>query len=355
MSPPVVRIVLDHGRPPEPLPRISAAGSASSWTIGAPPARGVARPTSEEPRSCGETCVPLLAEVPRMNRTGRATGVVASSSHLESASFELYRTSRRAGEPKAAPGEAPTRQRSLWRLYKELYAILEGHRGSIALAMATLSVSTLLRLLPPAATKLVIDYVLLRRPLPGSVTSRVPIPDDPKARLILLVAAVLVVSTVGLVVGLWGRWRATLASKRVQVAVRRRVFEHAVRLPLHRVYQLKSGGASSLIRDDAGGGRRADFQHALQSLAGGRAARGRGRGPGLARLEAAARGRSAWRPGRSSRTGSGTSGSGRSSATSASAGRRSTPGRPRSSAGCASSAPSAASAASRPGSSARAT
>jgi len=151
------------------------------------------------------------------------------------------------------PGEGPVRQRSLWRLYQELYAILEGQRGSIALAMATLSVSTLLRLLPPAATKLVIDYVLLRRPLPEAVTRRVPIPDAPQARLMLLVASVLAVSTVGLVIGLWGRWRATLASKRVQVAVRRRVFEHAVRLPLHRVYQLKSGGASSLIREDAGG------------------------------------------------------------------------------------------------------
>jgi len=85
------------------------------------------------------------------------------------------------------------------------------------------------------------------------VTRRVPIPDAPQARLMLLVASVLAVSTVGLVIGLWGRWRATLASKRVQVAVRRRVFEHAVRLPLHRVYQLKSGGASSLIREDAGG------------------------------------------------------------------------------------------------------
>ncbi|MHC5545043.1 ABC transporter transmembrane domain-containing protein, partial [Singulisphaera rosea] len=42
-------------------------------------------------------------------------------------------------------------------------------------------------------------------------------------------------------------------SKRVQVDVRRRVFEHAVRLPLHRVYQLKSGGVASLLREDAGG------------------------------------------------------------------------------------------------------
>jgi ATP-binding cassette, subfamily B, bacterial len=37
------------------------------------------------------------------------------------------------------------------------------------------------------------------------------------------------------------------------VGLRRRVFEHAVRLPLHRVFELKSGGAASLMREDAGG------------------------------------------------------------------------------------------------------
>ncbi|MHC4968333.1 MAG: ABC transporter ATP-binding protein, partial [Planctomycetota bacterium] len=31
------------------------------------------------------------------------------------------------------------------------------------------------------------------------------------------------------------------------------VFEHAVRLPLHRVYALKSGGVASILREDAGG------------------------------------------------------------------------------------------------------
>ena len=102
--------------------------------------------------------------------------------------------------------------------------------GSATPAEGTIRLSDKLRPMP----QWVIDYVLLRRPLPESVTRRVPIPEDPKARLMLLVAAVLAVSTVGLVVGLWGRWRATLASKRVQVAIRRRVFEHAVRLPLNR-------------------------------------------------------------------------------------------------------------------------
>ena len=36
------------------------------------------------------------------------------------------------------------------------------------------------------------------------------------------------------------------------MSVRKRVFAHAVRLPLHRVQELKSGGAASILRQDAG-------------------------------------------------------------------------------------------------------
>jgi ATP-binding cassette subfamily B protein/subfamily B ATP-binding cassette protein MsbA len=39
----------------------------------------------------------------------------------------------------------------------------------------------------------------------------------------------------------------------MQTAIRRQAFSHALRLSLPRVYQLKSGGAASLLRDDAGG------------------------------------------------------------------------------------------------------
>ncbi|AGA28892.1 ABC transporter ATP-binding protein [Singulisphaera acidiphila] len=158
-------------------------------------------------------------------------------------------------QDKARPGtgEATPRHRSLPRLYRELYTLLEGQRSAVALALATLSIATLLRLVPPAATKLVIDYVLLAKPLPGSLPAWLPIPAAPKGRLLALVTGVFLVSVVSTACGLWGRWRATLASKRIQVKVRRQVFEHAVRLPLHRVYQLKSGGAASLLREDAGG------------------------------------------------------------------------------------------------------
>jgi ATP-binding cassette subfamily B protein/subfamily B ATP-binding cassette protein MsbA len=132
---------------------------------------------------------------------------------------------------------------------------LAGHRLTIALALVALSLATLLKLIPPAATKAVIDYVVLAKPLPAAVAAWSPfsIPESPRVRLVALVALVMLVSVLGKVLGLSSRWQTTRATKRVQVAVRRKVYEHAMRLPLHRVYQLKSGGAASLLREDAGG------------------------------------------------------------------------------------------------------
>jgi ATP-binding cassette, subfamily B, bacterial len=150
-------------------------------------------------------------------------------------------------------GAKPILHRSLGTLYRELYRSLKGERSTIVLALLMLSTATLLKLAPPAATKLVIDNVLLGKPLPAPWARWVPSSTSTKERLVLLVVGVFVVSAIGTAIGLWSRWHATRTTKRVQVAARRRVFEHAARLPLHRVYELKTGGVSSLLREDAGG------------------------------------------------------------------------------------------------------
>ncbi|WP_435018385.1 ABC transporter ATP-binding protein [Tundrisphaera sp. TA3] len=174
--------------------------------------------------------------------------------------FEAYRSARGRGDRPAAPGSGPAdagrkgpRHRSLFRLYGALVGLLEGQRLAIAIGLALVSASTALRLVPPAATKLVIDHVLLGRAIPEGLPAWLPLPASPRGRLVALVGVVMTVAVVGTVLGLWSRWLATRANKRVQVAVRRRVFEHASRLPLHRVYELKAGGAASLLREDAGG------------------------------------------------------------------------------------------------------
>ena len=71
--------------------------------------------------------------------------------------------------------------------------------------------ATLLKLIPPAATKAVIDYVILAHPLPAGFAawSPVPLPVSPKARLVALVVVVLVVSVLGKLLGLSSRWQAT--------------------------------------------------------------------------------------------------------------------------------------------------
>jgi len=184
-----------------------------------------------------------------------------SSFHRRIASrfrFREYLSRYRAGSKgltESPAGPKPAKHRSLARMYRELYRIMVGHRSALALAFIGLSLATLLKLIPPAATKAMIDYVVLARPVPEVLTSRLPfsIPESPKLRLVGLVLVVMVVSILGKFFGLASRWQATRATKRVQISMRREVYEHAMRLPLHRVYELKSGGASSLLREDAGG------------------------------------------------------------------------------------------------------
>lgn len=150
-------------------------------------------------------------------------------------------------------GERSTaRNRSFAVLFWQFLGLLRGHGFAIGFALVTLTVATLLKLVPPLGIKLVIDYVLTNQPLPGGLAS-LPLPSEPGERLVAIAVGLVLFSALATLIHLWGRWFATKSVNLVQVSVRKRVFEHTVRLPLHRVYELKSGGATSLLREDAGG------------------------------------------------------------------------------------------------------
>ena len=78
------------------------------------------------------------------------------------------------------------------------------------------------------------------------------VPREPWPLLLALTAAVLGISLIKLALHVWGRWHATRVTKLLQMSVRRKVFTHVMRLPLHRIQELKSGGAASILRQDAG-------------------------------------------------------------------------------------------------------
>ena len=171
--------------------------------------------------------------------------------------FETYRqelAQRRAGNSDTPDPKAhKPPHRSFFRLLWQFLGLVRGQRAALLFGLAALTISTLLKLVPPAVTKLVIDYVLTPQPLPASLARWLPTNLEPSGLLVILAGGVVALSVTDTLIGLAGRWAATRATKRVQMTLRRRVFDHAVRLPLHRVYQLKSGGVASILREDAGG------------------------------------------------------------------------------------------------------
>ncbi len=130
---------------------------------------------------------------------------------------------------------ARSRPRSFFQLFAAFWRMLDGYHAAVLFALATGTVATLLSLVPPAATKLAIDYVLAGKQ-PSGVWARIlPHFDNRLYLLWWLAGSVMAISIVETAIRLWGRWFATRTVTRVQVASRRRAFEHAVRLPLYRV------------------------------------------------------------------------------------------------------------------------
>jgi len=158
---------------------------------------------------------------------------------------------------------ASKRQRSVWVLLAEFWRLLRGQQRAVVVSLWLGTISTILGLVPPAATKFLVDNILGTEPLPpflakwaaritGSTAELLADPSKRGDLLAAILVLVLMVSVSKASLSLWARWIATRATKRLQLSVRRRAFEHAVRLPLHRVHALKSGGAASLLREDAG-------------------------------------------------------------------------------------------------------
>ncbi len=144
------------------------------------------------------------------------------------------------------------RSRSFWKLFSSFWHLTRPHRGWVYLGLCTLTIVTFTGLFIPASTKIALDYIITNNPgptgLPLWVRERVP--ADPAAMLWVLGALMVAVASFGVSLGTVGRWQFTRITKRIQAELRRRTFEHAAGLPLHRIHHYKSGGMASLLRDD---------------------------------------------------------------------------------------------------------
>lgn len=175
---------------------------------------------------------------------------MSTNSRSSRQQFEQFKEEFHDKNAPAKSKHASKRERSSWELICNFLGLLKIHRWSIIFSLSTLTIATLLALIPPAATKFVVDYVLDKKPLPSGIPKWIP--HEPWPLLVLITIIVILISLVRIALQIWGRWHATRVTKLIQMKVRKAVFAQAVRLPLHRVQELKSGGATSILREDAG-------------------------------------------------------------------------------------------------------
>ncbi len=162
--------------------------------------------------------------------------------------------SKRDVQASRNPKKIGERDRRFWELFSQFLKLTATHRREILVSLGLLTIGIGLRLIPPFGTKLAIDSVLTNPPKALPVwLQAIQLPTDPMDLLLAIVALVVLVTIISTIVHLGSRWIATKAVNQTQVTIRRRVFERAVKLPLNKVYDMKSGGVASLIREDAGG------------------------------------------------------------------------------------------------------
>jgi len=156
---------------------------------------------------------------------------------------------------KGDTGKKTTRRRTFRDLFKLFWSLLDRNRRPVFFAaLTTLTLATLVGLALPASSKIAIDYILLSPPAaPGPEALPTWLPRDRMTLIFMLSAAMIAVTLTSLSLNIWGRWQTTKMTKRLQVILRKRVFEHAVRLPMGRIHELRSGGVASILREDAGG------------------------------------------------------------------------------------------------------
>ena len=212
----------------------------------------------------------MLARNPG-GRGGQPQGPAQLSSHSSKSRYLAYLRRRKEdalaknapkpGLESAAPGrpalgdEDPNsprrtrRHRSFWTLLVGFWDMIEGQRLTMFLCLCTVTIYACVTLAAPASFKIVIDYILADNPKP---LPRWAPTANPRELLWGVRGPLWVLTLVGVSATIWGRYQMTRMTQILRAAVRRRVFDHTVRLPLHRVYELKSGGAASILREDAG-------------------------------------------------------------------------------------------------------
>jgi ATP-binding cassette subfamily B protein/subfamily B ATP-binding cassette protein MsbA len=140
------------------------------------------------------------------------------------------------------------------REYIAVYAEILGRARRWAIrSLVSITITTGLRLVPPAAVGFVIDHVLGEKAMPDLLTSLLQGAGFAGTRQDVLAFVALVLIALALVsagLSTIARFDNHRLTRYLQERFRRRLFRHLAELPLHNIQHLRSGGATSLLSHD---------------------------------------------------------------------------------------------------------
>lgn len=153
-------------------------------------------------------------------------------------------------ERKSQAGSAAKR-RSTTELIGAFWQQLRHYRRALWVVLFTSAVATFLGLLPPYGMKLIFDNVFSDRSLPEPVATLLLAPATPTAVLWTVVLAMFAVSVLSVVIRTFSNSIAYRLQQHLILRARRRLLNHTLQLPLHRLRQITSGGTAFIVRHDA--------------------------------------------------------------------------------------------------------
>jgi ABC-type multidrug transport system fused ATPase/permease subunit len=155
----------------------------------------------------------------------------------------------RAPKPDAAVGTA--RLPGLFRIYRVFGRHYARYWKVLTVAYLSLFVAIGVNALAPWPLKLILDRVILGRPLPKALAFLDPVlPDDPKLLLLVLSLAVVMVTVLEAVFSYINKFWISGTGDRITADIRERVFAHLQRLSLSFHESMRTGDLVYLLTSD---------------------------------------------------------------------------------------------------------
>ncbi|MEE9296644.1 MAG: ABC transporter ATP-binding protein [Phycisphaerae bacterium] len=162
--------------------------------------------------------------------------------------FKQFRERFASGNLPADFGSGPADQDKIgtkpkWSYMRFYFQWLGPFKGAVVLVFILGLTAALLGLIPPYATKLIIDRILQGGVLDGEAVAR-------SRNLHVAGAAVLAILLVQQAIEAVRTYRINLLNLKVLRKLQQRLYDHLLRLPIHEIQEMKTGGIVTRVGND---------------------------------------------------------------------------------------------------------